>query len=190
MGDRSLTADYFEDIYASNSDPWQFETSEYEARKYADTLAKLGEAQFDRALEIGCSIGVLTALLAERCKELVSVDINAMALASAAKRCKDRPNVRFAQMTVPHEMPSGPFDLVMLSEVGYYWSDEDLALARSRIAGYGAGTLVELVHFLPRVREYKRSGDAVHATFRADARYEIVRSSRADRYRIDVLRVR
>jgi SAM-dependent methyltransferase len=190
MPQQSLDATYFDSIYAESDDPWHFETSAYEAQKYAATIEMLGPALYARGLEIGCSIGVLTRMLAERCHELLSIDINARALERARERCADRSNVRFARAEVPKSFPEGPFDLIVLSEVGYYWSDSDLSLARMQIAAAGShGTLV-LVHYLPKVDEYVRDGDAVHEAFLRDARFERQRSLRADLYRIDVFAIR
>ena len=87
MPQHSLDATYFDTIYAESDDPWHFTTSAYEAQKYAATIEMLGPAAYARGLEIGCSIGVLSRLLAERCHELLSVDISSRALESARKRC-------------------------------------------------------------------------------------------------------
>jgi SAM-dependent methyltransferase len=189
LEESSLDAGYFERVYAASADPWHFATSPYENEKYDATLAVLGSRRFASAFEIGCSIGVLTARLAERCDALLSVDINATALAAARERCAGAPNVRFAQMTVPRDFPAESFDLIVLSEVAYYWSDADLALARDRIAGGAPGGLLELVHFLPKVEDYVRDGDAVHEAFLNDARFERLERRRAQAYRIDLLRI-
>lgn len=185
----SLSEAYFRDLYATSDDPWNFETSAYEAEKYRATIEMLAGASYRRGLEIGCSIGVLTYDLAPRCDTLVAVDIDARPLARAHRRCAARANVSFARMTVPHEVPEGTFDLVVISEVGYYWSDADLTSVRDCVAKYGAGTTVELVHYLPKVDAYLRDGDAVHEAFLVDDRFESVRARRAELYRIDVLRV-
>ena len=73
-------------------------------------------------------------------------------------------------------------------EVGYYWSDADLALARDTIAErlLPEGELL-LVHFLPHVDDYVREGDAVHEAFLADGRFEPAEHFRAERYRLDLL---
>jgi SAM-dependent methyltransferase len=187
----SLDARYFERKYASDADPWDFATSAYEAEKYRATLDALPSDRFARGFEIGCSIGVLSAQLAERCDSLLSVDVSDRALEQARERCSELHNVRFARMSVPHEFPPESFDLVMVSEVGYYWSSEDLARAIDRIASAaaGGGTIV-LVHYTPFVDEYPQTGDAVHAAFLSDARFEAGLSKRAERYRIDVLHVK
>jgi SAM-dependent methyltransferase len=186
----SLDATYFDSIYAESDDPWHFATSAYEAQKYAATIEMLGPGRYARGLEIGCSIGVLSRMLADRCNELISVDISARALERARERCADRANVRFELATVPTTFPVGPFDLIVLSEVGYYWSDADLSLARNHIAAAGSRGTVALVHYLPKVDDYVRDGDAVHESFLRDERFERRRAMREDLYRIDILAIR
>jgi len=99
--------------------------------------------------------------------------------------------VRFARATVPRDYPAEAFDLVTCCEVGYYWSDDDLAEVRERIAAslVPGGDLL-LVHWLPKVDDYVRDGDAVHAEFLADERFVTVTAHRAERYRLEVLRRR
>jgi len=186
----SLDATYFDRKYAGNADPWDFATSPYEAEKYRATLDALAKERFEKAFEIGCSIGVLTAMLASRCESLLSVDVSDRALQQARERCSELHNVRFARMSVPREFPPESFDLVMVSEVGYYWSSADLACAIDRIAAAAAGGTVVLVHYTPFVDEYPQTGDGVHAAFLSDARFEAGFSKRAERYRIDVLHVK
>ena len=91
---KSLAPEYFEDVYNAEDDPWNFAASEYEASKYAATLAALPGEHYESAFEIGCSIGVLTAQLAEKCESLLAVDVNDKALRQARRRCESLPNVR------------------------------------------------------------------------------------------------
>lgn len=190
MGRSSLGRDYFARVYAQSSDPWNFSTSAYEQAKYRATIAALGGRRFARALEIGCSIGVLTSMLAEHCAALTAIDINDQALEAARARCAQLGNVQFALMPFPHAAPDGPFDLIVMSEVAYYWSDEDLQAAADFAATAAAGGTLELVHFLPTVEDYVRDGDAVHAAFLADSRFVPQFGARTENYRIDVLRIR
>lgn len=76
---------YFEGLYAED-DPWHYEDSEYEKAKYAKTLAALPREKYCRGLEIGCSIGIFTRLLAERVERLDALDISRRAVARAAER--------------------------------------------------------------------------------------------------------
>ena len=82
----TLQRENFEARYAANPDPWDFETSAYEHEKYERTLAALGDRRYGRAFEAGCSIGVFTAMLAERCDDLLAVDIAQAAVDAARER--------------------------------------------------------------------------------------------------------
>jgi SAM-dependent methyltransferase len=190
MGQPSLDRDYFARVYADTNDPWNFAASPYENGKYRATIDALEGRRFAAAFEIGCSVGVLTALLAAQCDTLLSIDINERALEAARARCAKLPNVRFGLMEFPHAQPGGRFDFIVISEVAYYWSDDDLGSAIDFVAGAAGGGTLELVHFLPKVDDYVRDGDAVHAAFIGDARFTTQRRVRAEKYRIDVLRVR
>jgi cyclopropane fatty-acyl-phospholipid synthase-like methyltransferase len=85
----------------------EFRGEPYENAKYSATLDALGSRQFEAAFEIGCSVGVLSAMLAVRCNALLSVDINERALEAACARCAKLPNVRFALMDFPRAQPAG-----------------------------------------------------------------------------------
>ncbi|MBI5132567.1 MAG: methyltransferase domain-containing protein [Rhodopseudomonas palustris] len=122
----TIAADYFEQKYRADIDPWRFRSSDYEREKYQSTLAALGRPRFARALEVGCSIGVLTAQLAPRCDRLVAIDASQTAIDAA--RAGDVPaNVTFDVATLPQQFPAGRFDLIVLSEVLYYFAPPDLA---------------------------------------------------------------
>ena len=97
----SVGPEFFNDIYARTIDPWGFETSEYERLKYADTLAQLPPRRFRSGLEIGCSTGVLSGILADRCDRLLGVDFAEAALAEARRRHAGRSNLAFSRMHLP-----------------------------------------------------------------------------------------
>ncbi|MGY4859191.1 PIG-L family deacetylase [Cryobacterium sp. AP23] len=164
----SLTAGFFDDFYAGATDPWGFETRWYEARKRAVTLAALPLARYGAALELGCSIGVLSRDLADRCDTLLATDINAQALAVARARLAGLPGVTVEQRALPAEWPAGTFDLVVLSEIGYYCSPADLAvlLEHCRRSLRPGGALVAC-HWRHPVGEYPLGGDDVHAALAA-----------------------
>lgn len=186
----SLPAAYFEELYAGDPDPWNFAASDYERRKYAATLAALPRPRYASGFEPGCSIGVLTRQLAERCDRLLSVDAAEAPLAAARARNADAPWVEIRRARLPGDWPEeGSFDLIMLSEVLYYLSREDLAC----VAGHVRRTLrpggdVVLVHWLPET-SYPLTGDAAVAAF-LDGTSPWLRRIGGDRqelYRLDVL---
>lgn len=187
---RSIEPDWFEKLYREKGDPWGFETSAYERAKYDDTLGSLPRPRYARALEVGCANGVLTERLAARCDALIAVDVSETALAAARARCVGARQVRFERRRMPAEWPDGPFDLVLLSEVVYYWDDADLALAGRRLCGaLASGGDLLLVHWLGPT-DYPKSGDEAVDALRAalgDAVRPIA-AERRDEYRLDLWR--
>jgi len=164
----TLGAGYFDAMYAAASDPWGFEERWYEQRKYAVTLAQLPAARYRSAFEPGCSIGVLTHLLARRCDALLSCDVAAGAVSAAAQRTRDLPHVRVERRDIPGQWPSGRFDLIVFSEILYYFGDRDLeqVLDCAVAALEPQGTLLA-VHWRHPVADYPRSGDDVHRVLAA-----------------------
>ena len=185
----TLPPSYFDELYAGDPDPWQFETSDYERGKYAATLAALPRARYASALEVGCSIGVLTRQLAERCDVLVSLDLAEQALDRARARCQDLAHVDLRRAQVPNEWPEGKFELILLSEVVYYLDagDVDRLVARVHDA-LAAGGDVVLVHWTGETH-YPLTGDAAAELFIAGSGdfLRVTRQSQAEKYRIDVL---
>lgn len=185
----SLPPNYFDELYRENPDPWQFETSPYEAAKYAATLAALPRARYAGAFEIGCSIGVLTEQLAGRCDALLAVDVSEVALDRAQERCRCLPQVRFARMRVPAEFPAEGFDLILLSEVGSYWTPEDLVRALDlMVAHLVPGGHLLLVHWTPFTADLVTPGDEVHDIVlrHAGTRLRHLLGQRASTYRLDL----
>ena len=184
----TLTRGFFEDLYVKSPDSFDFETSAYEAAKYQHTVATLPRAHYKQAVEIGCSIGVLTSRLAKKCNSLLGLDISEQALVRARARCAHLASVQFVRMTVPDEFPDQAFDLIVVSEVAYYWSTEDLARAKDLIAAHQTtGGHLLLVHWLPIVDYHVQTGDAVHDAWLKDSRWRLVHGDRREQYRIDLL---
>ena len=159
----TLGAQYFDDMYEQAADPWGFESRWYERRKYALTMALLPRERYRSAFEPGCSVGVLTSLLAQRCDRLLACDLADAAVAAARERTQDRPNVRVEQGMIPRDWPAGSFDLIALSEVLYYLGNDDLEHAlRLAIGSLTPGGTIIAVHWRHPVPEYPRTGDDVH----------------------------
>ena len=143
----TVPAEYFEEKYKANIDPWQFRTSEYERDKYQATMQSLTKAKYAAALEVGCSIGILTRLLSPRCISLVAIDASATAI-EAAKSINDQ-SVSFRVANLPDEFPKDSFDLIVLSEVLYYFDRSDLAqVAQSCIESISQDGEIVLCHWL------------------------------------------
>jgi SAM-dependent methyltransferase len=164
----TLPAAYFDAMYQAAADPWSFEDRWYEQRKYAISLALLPDARYRSAFEPGCSVGVLTGMLASRCDALLSCDLAAAAARAAVGRTRDLAYVRVEQRDIPRDWPAGRFDLIVFSEILYYFGDHDLeqVLKNAVTALELEGTLLA-VHWRHPVADYPRSGDDVHRVLAA-----------------------
>ena len=157
----------FDERYQLADDPWAFATSRYELAKYATTIAALAAASYERCFEPACSIGVLTGKLAERCHSVVACDGSALAIERARTRLarsKVASNVELHVESIPEWWPQGYFDLIVLSELGYYW---DIAgwgdvIERCRRSLVDSGEIIA-VHWLGRSVDHLLGGDEVHA---------------------------
>jgi cyclopropane fatty-acyl-phospholipid synthase-like methyltransferase len=185
----TLKPDYFEALYTADPDPWNFAASAYERAKYALTLDAIPKPRSRSALEVGCSIGVLTRLLALRCDSLLAIDAAQAPLIEARRRCGDLPSVRFEQMFTPEQWPVGVFDLIVLSEVVYYLNREDVGRLATRVTGSLTpdGTVI-LVHWTGTT-DYPLSGDEAVALFieQSGPNFVVGRADRHAEFRLDVL---
>lgn len=113
---------YFDAMYGASDDPYGLRTRWYEERKRAVLLAALPARRYRRAYEPGCGAGELTIGLAARCDEVLASDASQRAVAIARERNRGLHNVRIEQHALPGDWPgdAGAFDLVVLSELGYF----------------------------------------------------------------------
>lgn len=156
-----IRPDFFERLYGDRADPWGFETSEYERQKYAATIAALPDRPIATALEIGCSIGVLTERLATRADHVLAVDVSETALARARTRAIS--NATFQRRELPEQMPKGPFEVIVASEVLYYLDAPAFhAMLDAVDAALAPGGSLLAVHWRHPTRTYPLGGDEVH----------------------------
>jgi trans-aconitate methyltransferase len=185
----TLEPAYFDVVYASDPDPWKFASSAYERDKYAITLAALPQSRYVSALEIGCAIGVLTEDLALRCDGLLAIDAARAPLTEARRRCVELSTVRFEQMFVPEQWPDGAFDLILLSEIVYYLSADDVVRLGSRVStSLASEGNVVLVHWTGET-DYPLTGDEAAELFIVcmDQTMRVKRRDRHHTFRLDVL---
>ena len=168
----------FDAMFADDDDPWS-STSWYERRKRDLVLATLRQERYDRVLDLGCSTGVLTTQLAHRADAVVAVDASSRALAIA--RHSNVEGVAWIHAEAPAGVQDieGDFDLVVLSEVGYFLAPFDLWLTLAAVLRRLApGGELLLVHWRHPTEHIPSDGPSVHARVRdvaerwATSRYE------------------
>ncbi len=150
-------------------------------------MAALPDRQFARGLEIGCAIGVSTADLASRCDALLAVDISRAALSRAQERLSSRPHVTFQRAQIPDEWPDGRFDLIVVSEVLYFLSAEEVARAAERAFEALVSDGVCLLVNWTEDNTLPVDGNEAVATFQQSAPLTSVFTQTADHYRIDIV---
>ncbi len=154
--------DYFLEMYHDDEDPWGFDTSWYERRKYALTLASLPHPHYRRGLEPGCSNGALTELLAPKCDELIAFDLVTEVVERARARLAPQASVSVEQKVFPTWMPQGTGDLIVWSEVAYYLTDTGLELALTQVESWlDPGGVLVAVHYTGDT-DYPQTANSVH----------------------------
>jgi LmbE family N-acetylglucosaminyl deacetylase len=178
----------FDRVHEDTADPWHVDDSWYEERKRDLTLAALPRRRFRRALEVGCSIGALTARLADRCDEVLALDGSRVAVAAASRRLATTPNARVRQGRLPEAWPDGRFDLVVVSEVGYFLSPARLRelLHRAEASLTDEGVVV-LCHWRHPIVGWPLDGPRVHEIWRHTTRLPVVAEHREADFLLDVL---
>lgn len=154
---------YFDALYHRVADPWELRDSWYERRKRALVLAALPRERYRRCFEPGGARGDLSLLLADRVDALVCSEPSPDAARAARRRLGDRASV--VPLAIPGDWPDGSFDLIVLSEVGYYVADLDHLAARIDSTLDPDGTLV-LVHWRHVAKDHPHTAETVHLTLR------------------------
>jgi SAM-dependent methyltransferase len=178
----------FERQYRESGDPWDLATSAYEQGRYDSTIAALEGRRYGRALELGASIGILSGRLAALSDELVTLEPAPTAVAQARAHLKGRVDVEVLEGSAPEDLPDGPFDLIVCSEVLYYFSADELHTVLDAVeARLSPGGLLIAVHWRG-LGTHQLTGDQVHqALGRRDGLHR-VNETRNPGYVLDVFR--
>ncbi len=155
----------FEELHSSHADPWSVHTSFYERRKRACTLAVLPEPTYDRAVELGCSVGALAADLAERARHVLAIDSSAAALSRAQRTVAHLSHVELLHQRIPDDLRRLDADLIVVSELGYFLSPRRMRELAELIANSASNTVVAC-HWRHDVRGWPLDGPEVHRILR------------------------
>lgn len=166
-GGPDVDDDVLDRVHRDREDPWNVD-SPYERRKRAVTLASLPREHYPTALEVGCSVGALAVDLVARCDRLLAVDSSRTALDLARRRTSGVPGLALRLARVPEEWPHGRYDLVSVSEVGYFLSPRSLGeLVRRCFDSLADDGHLLLCHWRHEPVGWPLAGPAVHDAFLA-----------------------
>ena len=181
---------YFDRMYAASADPWQLQERWYEKRKFAITLALLPQPRYRHAFEPGCSVGVLTEQLVGRCDHVTATDVVPAALDATDRRLRHaglRDHVTLLRRSLDEVWPSTDFDLVVLSEVGYYLKEDALREMLDReLPRLAPAATVVSAHWRHRVADYPMTGDHTNDVVAATPGLHLIGGYRDDDVAIDV----
>ena len=187
----TTSAEFFEAKYKQNADPWGFEYKPYELQRYEAILAALAPRRYKRAFEPGCSVGVLTAKLAGICDAVEACDFSQIAVEQAIQRCAALPHVHITlgpltKKSASEMMATGPFDLIVLSEIGYYFKLADLrTLISNLVTPLPQGATLLASHWLGTTEDHILSGDQVHQTIAENPLLKHEHAERHEHFRLD-----
>jgi peptidoglycan/xylan/chitin deacetylase (PgdA/CDA1 family)/GT2 family glycosyltransferase/SAM-dependent methyltransferase len=188
---------YWESVYSA-PDPWAY-GSAYEQLKYERTLSLLPSGTIDRALELACSEGWFSVMLAPRVGRLTASDISRTALDRARQRCANFTNVDYLRLDFFDEpLPQG-LDLLVCSEVLYDLRGETelRRIAAKLVAALKPGGHLLTAHARLLKDDPTRTGfdwdgpfgvDGIARALAATPGFALVRSMEAELYRIDLYR--
>jgi cyclopropane fatty-acyl-phospholipid synthase-like methyltransferase len=154
----------FDEMFGVSDDPWGYRTRWYEKRKRELLLASLTRQRYQRALEIGSANGEVTARLASRVAELVACDASERAIDLSRQKLGITDNVKLVHCDIPGHWPDGKFDLIVMNELGYYLSEDELARTLELCADSldAAGEML-VCHWRYAIEGCHFTGDDVHA---------------------------
>jgi trans-aconitate methyltransferase len=160
----SVPDQHFIGMYLAKDDPWDLATKWHDQRKYAITVASLPRPRYRRCYEPGCSIGLLTRMLAPRCDEILAVDSVEAAVDQARAAVREFPRVRVERATLPADLPDAMFDLIVVGDLLYYLSADDLeAVLDGLVKRLEPDGDIVAVHFRDRENRGSYDGFHVHA---------------------------
>ena len=181
---------YFDRMYEASADPWQLQERWYEQRKFAITLALLPLPRFRHAYEPGCSVGVLTEQLAGRCDHVTATDLVPAALETTGRRLTKAgldEHVTLLRRSLDEDWPAADFDLIVLSEVGYYLEAATMREILDReLPRLSNPATIIAAHWRHRVEDYPMTGDETNDVIAATSGLHRIGGYRDDDIVVDV----
>lgn len=124
---KGCTAADFRPVYEETAqDAWNYTRNAFEEDRFGMIVDTLSAIHAAKALEVGCAEGHLTRRLAGSVEDLLACDIMPEAIERARANCDDLDNIRFLAMDVRTHWPEEMFDLVVYSDVLYFFSKREV----------------------------------------------------------------
>jgi SAM-dependent methyltransferase len=179
---------HFDLLHDASADPWRVMSRWYEIRKRRLLLAALPDEHYGRVLELGCSTGVLSHELAARSDHLLAVDFSSAAIERARQRLDGLKQVELRCHDITRGIPEGDFDLVVVSEVGYYLTEDQFDRLVREITGSTppSGQLL-LCHWRHQEGDFRQRPEDVHARVLSDPAWQLIISHQEEDFLLHVV---
>ena len=182
----NIDGEFFEAKYQAQKDPWKFASSEYELQRYNHIFSSVAHKRYNIVFEAGCSIGILTEKLAKLAEHVEAFDISPTAVNLAKNHCLHLKNVSIACNSLLNARPNKHTDLLILSEIGYYFDAVEWELILKRLLNCCANDATLLAcHWLGESSEHILSGDCVHAIIEGIDQLKFEYGERNANFRLD-----
>jgi SAM-dependent methyltransferase len=101
------------------NDVWDFEkpTTIERYERAMEAVGSFAGASWGDALELGCGIGVFTAMLSARCRSVLATDISEVGCERTRARCAGRDNLSVGILDLREDPINGSYDLVFAMDV-------------------------------------------------------------------------
>jgi hypothetical protein len=117
-----------------------------------------------------------------------AIDFSPSASSQARTRCAHLPHVEVGCAALPEGTPAKDFDLLVLSEIGYYFTPQDWQrISTGLIDSLPQGAVVLAAHWLGRSQDHRISGDEVHEILLSHPNLRVDHSERDANMRLDRL---
>ncbi len=127
LAGKGCTEADFASVYKrATQDAWNYTENPFERERFDLVVNVLSTVRAKKALEVGCAEGHLTRRIASCVDDLMACDIMKEAIDRARANCGDLDNVRFLQTDIRTRWPEEMFDLLVYSDVLYFFSRKEV----------------------------------------------------------------
>jgi SAM-dependent methyltransferase len=150
-------------------------------------MGALSRRYYAHAFEPGCGTGELTAQLARTCDRVSAIDVQPTEAARTRARCAPWESADIRCADIRTYVPEDPVDLIVFSEIGYYFSAPELiGIARNLVSRMVPGGEFIAAHWLNPGMDRVLHADAIHCQLLANLPLRWLTGERYGGLRIDL----